>query len=551
MNQSNNPIRAHDVPNLRTDQLAPHSIESEEAVLGAILINPDSLDEVHFLQADDFFIVRHAWIFETVRALQNAKTPIDVVTVAQRLEERGHLAEIGGAAYVLSLINKTPSALNVEGYGRIVERMALRRRLIEAASQIARLAHSDETDTERVIELAEKAIHTVSERQAVTISTVKSAQELIAEDLHQVQKWHDDPQEIRGMRCGIYPLDLAMGGWEPGRNYLVAGPPGVGKSALLAQMAGGFAAQGHPVLFFALEMPGLEVLRRIVCQRANVSSQLLRQGKLKPDDLDRYKKEAAEVAKLPLWFEDRAGLSLHGMQSLARRYRRERGIEVCFIDTLQKVADIGRGSSLYEGTTNVSVGIANWARNSDYSVVTAAQLSRASGQRKDKRPVLSDLRDSGSQEQDADGVFMLYRESYYPKPSKGSAKPVPGEVIEIILRKNRYGEANFPVEMWWNPTWPGFARLTKEPVNLDKIAGEIADIKRHPATASSGNGKAPAEPPTDSLEAAKQRIKEKEQQGKLPTFVAGPPLLDEADEIADIKRRRAEAETKTDTENSK
>jgi replicative DNA helicase len=446
----------------RADQLAPHSIESEEAVLGSILISPDALLEVASLKPDDFFIVRHAWVYEAMLTLHNRRDPVDYLTVVNELEQARKLTEVGGAAYILSLINKTPSALNVWGYGQVVEKMALRRRLIDAGGQLARLAHSNEADIDVIIEKAEAVVGEVTKKRAATISTIKGASELANEEFLQAIMWDSDPQEIRGYRCGIEPVDRAMGGWEERKYYKVAAPTGVGKSALLCQMFAGFAENGAPGLYFSLEMPANELIRRIICQRAQVDSRKLKEGKLTPQELERYKEQAMIVAKFPLWIESRAGLSVRQMQSIARRFEREKGIKAVFVDTINRVGDVSKGSTPYQGMTNASTAVADWAHNSNFFVIDASQLSRAAATRTDKRPQLSDLRDSGSQEQDADGVFMLYREGYYNPEKLDKAN-----IAELILRKNRYGEANYTVELFWQPVWPGFARLQKTTIDLE------------------------------------------------------------------------------------
>src|SRR5512138_2261892 len=217
---------------LRSDQLAPHSIEAEEAVLGSILINPEALFEVlPFLNADDFFIVRHAWIWEFMLALHERRDTLDYLTIVSELEQTSKLAEVGGAAYILSLINKTPSALNIEGYGHIVERMALRRKLIEAASQIARVAHSDETDIDNVIGKAEQAVFDVTERRLTRdLIPIKDA---VSEYFDHVSFMSRHQEEVMGVPTGFIDLDRMLGGLQRSDLVIVAARPGMGKTSWL------------------------------------------------------------------------------------------------------------------------------------------------------------------------------------------------------------------------------------------------------------------------------------------------------------------------------
>src|SRR5687768_6161490 len=217
---------------IRTDQLAPHSVEAEEAVLGSILISAEALFEVlAFLKPEDFFIVRHAWIFEGMLSLHERRDPIDYLTVVNELEQMGRLPEIGGAAYILSLINKTPSTLNVEGYGRIVERMALRRRLIDAASQIARVAHSDETDIDTVIGKAEQAIFAVTERRLTRdLLPIKDA---VSDYFDHVSFMSRHQEEVLGVPTGFVDLDRMLGGLQRSDLLIVAARPGMGKTSWL------------------------------------------------------------------------------------------------------------------------------------------------------------------------------------------------------------------------------------------------------------------------------------------------------------------------------
>ena len=468
-----------DPATLKIDQLAPHSIEAESAVLGAALMNPDALNEVGFLTPEDFFIVRHAWIFEAMVTIRERKEPIDFMTVVSELEQNSRLAEVGGPAYILSLTNKTPNSLNTEGYGRIVERLATRRRLIDAASQIARAAHSDETDIEKVLDTSQAAMRSVSDRHIKTIDKSKAVKDIAALVLAKAKSYKENPVDIRGMRTGLLPLDHTVGGFVAGRLYHIAGRPGMGKSSLLAQIATGLAQSGCGVLMFSLEMSEEDMVWRMACQLARADSRALELGRASETEFKRFEKAIGEVTKLPIWIDDQAGRSITAMRSIANRYQREHGICAALVDTMNRVGQ--EAADQYLKITKISHAMADWAHDSEYAVVSAIQLSRSNTQRSDKRPTLADIRDSGAIEEDADFIGGLHREYYYTPDRKDLE-----HLAAFYTLKNRYGPGERDCEMYYDAAWPGFGALEKTKVELNDP---------------------PKQESKDSLEAAKRKLK--------------------------------------------
>lgn len=456
---------------MNTDDLDPRSIEAEEAVLALAIADPDTLDETGFLRPDDFFIVRHGWMWEAVKTIRERGDGVEYLSVVTELERRGRLQESGGAAGVLSLVNKALQypIFDAPAYARIVHDMAVRRGLIAAASRIARLAHSDETAIDEVVTRAEEEIVGVGERRASAVEQVQSVANVAADLMVEAQMRRDDPRDMVGMRTGLRPVDDMLLGIEPGLAYWIAGRPGMGKSSLLAQMAWGLAEHGCPVLFFSLEMKAEALVRRMICQMARVDNKLLRLGKLPPIEYRKWQAAAARIQnadKYPLFIEARSGRTVADMKAIARRYANKHGIKAVVIDTINRIADVGKAGDQYHGMTAVSHAVADWAHDSAYAVLVAAQLNRGNQQGHNKRPTLATLRDAGAQEEDADVVLGLHREGYY-KPDVADLE----HVAELLPLKVREGATEAMAKLYWDAKWPGFGMLDQvKSVNLDALA---------------------------------------------------------------------------------
>jgi replicative DNA helicase len=446
---------------LSSEQLAPHNIEAEEAVLGSILINPDALFEVmSFLQADDFFIVRHAWIWEAMLQLHERRDPIDYLTVVNELEQMNRLAEMGGAAYILSLVNKTPSALNVEGYGRIVERMALRRRLIEAAGQIARVAHSEDTDIDDVVNRAEQAVFEVTERR-LTRDLVPIRQ-AVSEYFDHVSFLARHQEEVMGVPTGFIDLDRILGGLQKSDLLIVASRPGMGKTSLLNTVVINAARQHQRVAVFSLEMSNEQLVQRFVSGETNIPSNKLREGRLDERDWAQFVAATQRVGELPVHLDDTPALSTHDLRTKARRLHLEYGLDLIVIDYLQLMTTPYRTENRVQEISYISRSLKQVARELNIPVVAAAQLSRAVEQRHDKRPLLSDLRESGSIEQDSDVVMFIYRDIYYNTDSPE------GNRAEIHIAKHRNGPTGI-IDLVFIPEITQFQNAARASIDLDEL----------------------------------------------------------------------------------
>jgi replicative DNA helicase len=411
----------------------PHSREAEEAVVGAVLINPEAYyDVAQFLQADDFYIHRHKWIWEAFTRLHEQRTPVDMLTLSDELDRVGQLAELGGPAYLTSLINQVPSSLNAESYGRIVEAHSIRRKMINAANQIASLAYNEESLVDTVMDEAEKAVFNVSERRLkhdlVPISSVLSEYYDRIDDLAK----RDD--EIFGVPTGFIDLDKLLSGLQPSDFLIIAGRPGQGKSGFLLSVAKN-AALTHKkhVAVFSLEMSNEQVVQRLIAQQTGIDSQRLRTGKLDDTEWPTFAHAIEVFSDTKIFLDDTPAVTPLQLRTKCRRLHMEYGLDLVIIDYLQLMGGDTRNDNRVQEVSYISRNLKVLARELNVPVLAAAQLSRAVEQRQDKRPVLSDLRESGSLEQDADIVMFIYRPDQYEKDT------VKQNVAEIIVAKHRNG----------------------------------------------------------------------------------------------------------------
>ena len=411
----------------------PHSREAEEAVVGAVLINPEAYyDVAQFLQADDFYIHRHKWIWEAFTRLHEQRTPVDMLTLSEELDRVDQLAELGGPAYLTALINQVPSSLNAESYGRIVEAHSIRRKMITAANQIASLAYNEESLVETVMDEAEKAVFNVSERRLkhdlVPISSV------LSEYYDRIDDLAKRSDEIFGVPTGFIDLDKLLSGLQPSDLLIIAGRPGQGKSGFLLSVAKN-AALTHKkhVAVFSLEMSNEQVVQRLISQQTGIDSQRLRTGKLDDPEWPTFAHAIEVFSDTKIFLDDTPAITPMQLRTKCRRLHMEYGLDLVIIDYLQLMGGDTRNENRVQEVSYISRNLKVLARELNVPVLAAAQLSRAVEQRSDKRPVLSDLRESGSLEQDSDIVMFIYRPDQYEKDT------VKQNVAEIIVAKHRNG----------------------------------------------------------------------------------------------------------------
>jgi replicative DNA helicase len=372
----------------------PHSREAEEAVVGAVLINPEVYyDIAQFLAADDFYIHRHKWIWEAFVHLHEARTPIDLLTLSEELERAGQLGEIGGSAYLTSLINQVPTSLNAEAYGRIVEENSVRRKMITAANQIASLAYKGDT-IEQVMGDAEKAVFNVSERRLK--HDLQPIRTILSTYYDRIDDLSKRPEDFHGVPTGFYDLDKMLGGLQPSDLLIVAGRPGQGKTGFLLSVAKN-ASLTHKkhVAIFSLEMSNEQVVQRLIAQETGIDSQRLRTGKLLENEWPLFTHAIEVFSDTHVYLDDTPAITPLQLRTKCRRLHMEFGIDLIIVDYLQLMGGDTRNDNRVQEVSHISRSLKVLARELNVPVLTAAQLSRAVEQRTDKRPVLSDLRESG------------------------------------------------------------------------------------------------------------------------------------------------------------
>ncbi len=420
----------------------PHSREAEEAVIGAVLINPEVYyDLAQFLQPDDFYLHRLRFIWEAYVRLQERRVPIDSLTVTEELEDMGRLEEIGGPAYLTALLNQVPTTLHAEAYGKIVEATAIRRKLLTAANSIATLAYDENEVIDTVMGEAEKAIFNVGERKMR--HDVRPIREVLSDYYDHVDELARRGDEIVGVPTGFTDLDKMLGGLQPSDLLITAGRPGMGKTALMLTIVNN-AALIHKkrVAVFSLEMSNEQVVQRLIAQQTGIDSQRLRTGKLTDEDWPVFNHAIEVLGDTRIYLDDTPALTPLQLRTKCRRLHMEYGIDLIILDYLQLMSSETRNDNRVQEVSYISRSLKQLARELNVPLMAAAQLSRAVEQRTDKEPQLSDLRESGSLEQDADIVMFIYRDEKDPamanvthlKVAKHRNGPV-GQ-IDLIFRNN-------------------------------------------------------------------------------------------------------------------
>ncbi|MCX7680452.1 MAG: replicative DNA helicase, partial [Anaerolineae bacterium] len=414
------------------DKMIPQNVEAEEAVLGSLLIDPEALFRVApFLRPEDFYVQKNGWIYEAILALHERREPIDFVTLCDELERREQLEEVGGAAYITSLINAVPSAIHAEAYGRIVEQAAIRRRLIGAATQIAQLAYQESEDIDQTIDQAEQALFSVSQRRITR--DLAPIQEVIRRYYDRIEYLYAHQGEPLGVPTGFIDLDRLLGGMQRSDFIIVAARPSVGKTSLCLSFARNAARHGQHVAIFSLEMSAEQIVQRLVSAETGIDAQRLRLGNLKEEEWPLFVQAIGRLADLPIFIDDTPSISALQLRTKARRLHAEHGLDLIIVDYLQLMSGDIRAENRVQEVSYISRSLKAIARELDVPVVAASQLSRAVEQRTDKKPVLADLRESGSLEQDADVVMFIYRdELYHPETERQ-------HIADIIVAKHRNG----------------------------------------------------------------------------------------------------------------
>lgn len=438
------------------ERVPPQNIEAEQAVLGGMLIEKEAISKVaEFLKADDFYRESHRLIFEVMLELFNKNEAVDLVTVTESLRKNDKLDAVGGIAYITSLANSVPTAANINYHGKIVEEKALLRGLINSATHIASMGYEDTEAVVDIIDKAEKMILEVSERKmSGDFVPIKS---IIFDAFGKIEQLYASKGGITGLATGFKDLDKITSGLQPSDLILVAARPSMGKTAFTLNIASHIAIrEKKAVAFFSLEMSKEQLVQRMLCSEATIDSQRLRIGELEERDWTKLISAADRLSSAPIYIDDTPGITVMEMRSKARRLKIEHDLQLIIIDYLQLMQGSSNkgGDNRQQEISEISRSLKALARELNVPVIALSQLSRSVESRQIKKPMLSDLRESGSLEQDADIVSFLYREDYYNPETENK------NITDVIIAKHRNGPVD-TVQLFFHKQFTKFCDLSR------------------------------------------------------------------------------------------
>lgn len=419
---------------LFADRLPPQNIEAEQAVLGAIFLEPSSLTIAsEVLIPEDFYRAAHQKIFDVMLNLNDKGQAVDLITVTEELAAAKLLEDTGGVSYLSELAASVPTAANIEYYARIVEEKSLLRRLIRTATSIAQDGYAREDEVDSLLGEAEKSILEVSQRK--NAGAFHNIKDVLVRTYDNIEQLTNRDGDITGIATGFAELDRMTAGFQRNDLIIVAARPSVGKTAFALNIAQNVATKtGENVAIFSLEMGAEQLVMRMLCAEGNINAQNLRTGSLTDEDWGKLTMAMGSLSNSGIFIDDTPGVRISDIRSKCRRLKQDQGLGMILIDYLQLIQGNGRsGENRQQEVSEISRSLKALARELQVPVIALSQLSRGVEQRQDKRPMMSDIRESGSIEQDADIVAFLYRDDYYDKESENK------NIIEIIIAKQRNG----------------------------------------------------------------------------------------------------------------
>ena len=439
-------------------RMPPQDIEAEKSLLGAILIDSDSLPEIiTILRSNDFYEERHQTIFEAMCSLYDSHRPIDILTLTNELKSWKKLKQIGGAAYLTELSNFVPAASHAKAYADIIKNTATRRRLIKAGSEIVNKAYEDDSEINEMIGRAEQELFEVSDK--IVKNDYYSMGDLLTDAFDRIEELQKNKGTLRGLRTGYPDIDKKTAGFQKGDLIILGARPSMGKTTLAHNIGYNIESINKKgVLFFSIEMAANEIIGQMISNISGVKAWNIRTGNLTDDEFAKIGDAMAEMAETPFYIDDTSAMTVVELRNKARRAMHDHEIGAIIIDYLQLIA----GSDRYKGNrvqevTEISQGLKVLARELDVPVIALAQLSRNVTGRDDPRPVLSDIRDSGSIEQDADLVMFIHRPDYYHMNDNNYE---PTNITELIVAKHRHGEIG-KIELYFRPEISRFMSVDK------------------------------------------------------------------------------------------
>ena len=423
-------------------RIPPHSVEAEQSVLGSILLDKEAMISVsETLVPEDFYKEAHKVIYESMLKLYNSQSEIDLITLTDELRDQGYLDDIGGIAYITSLSTVVPTTSNIKYYVNIVKEKSISRQLISAANDIINLGYDGSAKVEYVLENAEKKIFDISQERAT--NDFQPINQVISEALSMLEKLYEEKNDVTGLTTGFRDLNKKINGLQRSDLLLIAARPAMGKTAFALNLVQNAALKGDAsVAVFSLEMSKEQLVQRMIASQSTVELKKIKTGTLADNDWPRITDGMAILSGAKIHIDDTPGIKLSELRSKCRKLKIEKGLDLVLIDYLQLMEGEGQNESRQQEIAKISRSLKILAKELDCPVVALSQLSRAPEQRADHRPMLSDLRESGSIEQDADIVMFLYRDEYYnPDTEKKN-------IGEVIVAKNRHGETG-TVELVW------------------------------------------------------------------------------------------------------
>lgn len=438
------------------EKLPPQNVEAEQSVLGALMIDKNAIIKIaDLINEEDFYKNSHGKIYKTMLYLYEHHEPIDLLSLSNRLKETNNLKEVGGHSYLASLANSVPTAANVVHYAKIVAKKSVLRRLIDNSSQIIANAYNETEEIDKILDEAEQKIFAVSQKHIRQDFT--PVKPILEEAFNRIDELHKNKGKLRGVPTGFKDLDNILAGLQKSNLIILGARPSVGKSSLALDLARHAAIKEKiSVGVFSLEMSKEEVIDRLICAQANVDLWKLRTGNLSSsgenDDFSRIGHAMGALSEAPIYIDDTPGLNVLEMRTMARRLQAEHGLEMLIVDYLQLMEGRGKTDNRVQEVSEISRSLKGLARELNIPIVALSQLSRGIESRTDQKPKLSDLRESGSIEQDADVVLFIYRE---PKETSENKN-----IASIIIAKHRNGPIG-EVKLFFNQQYTSFRNLDK------------------------------------------------------------------------------------------
>ena len=435
-------------------KIPPHNAEAEQTVLASCMIDHIAVEKViNLLKYDDFYYEANKEIYDSIKQIHLQNIPVDAVTVFEELKKRGKIDYVGGFEYLVTLTENIITSKNVEAYCNIIREKSTLRKLIDASQEIIEKGYKENDDVQRIIELAESRIFSISQNRS--INSFSEIKEVLMTVFNQLEERAKSGGNLTGLTTGYTDLDRMTSGLQKSDLILLAARPSMGKTALALNIAMNTVKTGSSVALFSLEMSKEQYVQRIISMESMVDSAKLRTGNLEDDDWTRLIDTMSLISSYDVYIDDTPSVSLFEMMSKCRRLKIEKGLDLIIVDYLQLMSDGGKNDNRQQEISNISRGLKALSRELSCPVMALSQLSRAPELRTDHRPIMSDLRESGAIEQDADVVMMLYRDEYYHKEESEKKG-----ITEVIITKQRNGPVG-TVELAWIAQYTKFGNIQK------------------------------------------------------------------------------------------